>query len=111
MRPRVENGLITFDVELDEKTSPVLRHNLRVEVYVVTDRADDTLRIRRGNYVTVEGSPAVFVVRGDVAVRTPVRFGITNIDHYQVLEGLAEGDEVILSDMSDSMHAQEVRLR
>jgi HlyD family secretion protein len=107
----VENGLITFDVEVEEKKSPVLRHNLRVEVYVITERAEDALRIRRASYVTVEGSPAVFVIRGDTAVRTPVRFGITNIDHYQVLEGLSEGDEVIISDMSDSMHVREVRLR
>ena len=43
----------------------------------------------------------VFVLRGDVAVRTPVRFGLKSYEYYQVLDGLAEGDEVILSDMSD----------
>jgi HlyD family secretion protein len=111
VRPTVENGIITLDIALDDSSHPVLRHNLRVDVYVVTERAGDSLRLKRGPFMTPDGTHAVFVVRGDVAVRTPVRFGITNVDYYQVLEGLSEGDEVIISDMSDLVHATEVSLR
>jgi HlyD family secretion protein len=111
VRPTVENGIITLDVALDDNSSPDLRHNLRVDVYVVTERVGDGLRVKRGSFMTPDGTHAVFVIRGDVAVRTPVRFGITNIDYYQVLEGLSEDDEVIVSDTSDFIHATEVRLR
>jgi len=111
VRPTVENGILTLEVALDDKSSPILRPNLRVDVFLITTREKDSLRLRRGDYLTVDGTPAVFVIRGDVAVRTPVRFGISSIDHYQVLEGLAEGDEVIVSDMSDQMHVKEVKLK
>jgi HlyD family secretion protein len=111
VRPMVENGVITLDVALDERSHSALRQNLRVDVRVVADRVEDSLRIPRGPYMTPDGTHAVFVIRGDRAVRTPVRFGITNIDFYQVLEGLEEGDEVIVSDMSDHMQVTEVRLQ
>jgi len=111
VRPTVENGILTLEVTLDDRSSPVLRPNLRVEVFLVVTREKDSLRLRRGDYLTVDGTPSVFVVRGDVAVRTPVRFGVSSIDYYQVLEGLAEGDEVIVSDMTDQRHFKEVKLR
>ncbi len=44
-------------------------------------------------------------------MRTPVTFGITNFETYQITEGLSEGDEVILSDMSSLIHAREVKLK
>ncbi len=109
--PTVENGAIKMDVALDEKRHPVLRHNLRVDVYIVTDRVEDALYIKRGSFLNLDGDRAVFVVRGDKAVRTLVEFGLTNFDYYQVLQGLSEGDQVILSDMSHHTHVKEVRLR
>ncbi len=111
VRPTVENGIVTFEAALDDKSNPVLRDNLRVDVYVVTDRAEHALRVARGPYMTPDGTHAVYVVRGKAAVRAPVRFGLTNVDYYQVLEGLKEGDEVIVSDMSPYVHAKEVKLR
>lgn len=111
VRPTVQNGIITLEVDLDEATHPILRHNLRVDVYVISDRVEDALRVKRGPYMTPDGTHAVFVLRGDRAVRTPVEFGLTNIDCYQVLDGLEEGDEVIVSDMSKYVHVREVLLR
>ena len=53
----------------------------------------------------------VFVVRADRAVRTDVRLGIVGHESYEVLDGLDEGDEIILSDMRDYLHAREIRLK
>ena len=60
---------------------------------------------------SVDGQEAVFVVRGDRVVRTTVVVGLSNFEFYQITEGLAEGDEVIISDMSDYRNMKEVKLR
>ncbi len=109
--PTVENGAVTFEVVLDEPGHPILRHNLRVDVYVVTERRENAVCVERGAYVTVDGTDAVFLVRNDRAVRTPVRLGITNYEAYEVLAGLTPGDEIITSDMKRYMNVKEVRLR
>jgi HlyD family secretion protein len=109
--PTVENGVITLEVALENKRHPVLRHNLRVEVYVVTASEKNALRVKRGQFLNVEGIHVVFALRDNKFVRTPVEFGLKNYEYYQILDGLSEGDEVIISDMSDHEHTREVKLK
>ena len=54
---------------------------------------------------------AVYVIHGDRARRTRVRLGLSGFDACEVLDGLAEGDEVVLSDMTDYAHLSEIRIR
>jgi len=111
VRPTVENGAVTLEVSLDEPSHPVLRHNLRVDVYLVTARRDSTLRLPRGPFLARDGRHVVFVVEGDHARRRAVRLGLASYDEFEILAGLQEGDEVIISDMSDYMNLKEVKLR
>lgn len=109
--PTVQNGAITVAVSLEDHSNPLLRPNLRVEVFIVTGHRDKALRIRKGVSTGGEGYQQVFVVRGDRAVRTRVRFGIASFDYVEVVEGLNQGDEVIISDMSDHIHLPTIRVR
>jgi HlyD family secretion protein len=102
---------MTLYVALDEKSSPLLRANLRVDVFVVTDRRATALRVKRGPFATTAGRQDVFVVRGDKAVRTSVRLGLASFEYVEAAEGLYPGDEVIVSDMRDYAHVGEVRLK
>jgi len=109
--PAVQNGAITLSVALAEKTSPLLRSRMRVDVLVITDRKPRTLRVKRGPFVNGEGTQDVFVVRGDRAVKTPVEIGVVGFDYCEVARGVAEGEEILLSDMRDYAHVRELRLR
>ena len=82
-----------------------------MDVHAVTEQRTDALCLRRGPLLNVDGRDHVFVVRGDKAVRTPVTIGLSNFELYEITDGLAEGDEVIISDMSDYRNSKEVKLR
>jgi HlyD family secretion protein len=109
--PTIRNGVLTFSVSLEEKAHPVLRPNLRVDVDVLTERKARVLRVGRGPFAAGEGAQNVFVLRGSQAERRRVRLGAASPTHLEVLEGLREGDEVIVSDMSDYLHARTLRVR
>jgi HlyD family secretion protein len=109
--PTVQNGVITVRVALGDPSHAALRPNLRVEVFIVTDHRDRALRVRKGSSTSGEGVQQVFVVRGDRAARTRVRFGIASFDYVEVAEGLAAGDEVVVSDMADYQHLSSIRIR
>ncbi len=109
--PKIENGIVTMNVNLDDKPNAALRSNLRVDVFIITASKDDVLRLKKGAYVTGEGAQEVFVIRKNAAVKTPVRFGLTSFEYFEVLEGLSEGEEVIVSDMRDYAHVQEVKVK
>ncbi len=111
VNPAVTNGVITLAVKLDDKSNASLKSNLRVDVLIATEHRDKVLRIKRGPFTNGEGSGAAFVIRGDTAYKTPIKLGITSADHYEVVQGLIEGDEVIISDMTDFMHVKEVTLK
>jgi HlyD family secretion protein len=109
--PTIENGAVRFAVDLDDARNPKLRNSLRADVLVVTASRTETLRVPKGPFAQGGETGTVFVIRGDRAVRRSVRFGVSGYEHYEVLDGLAEGEEVILSDMNDYAHLAQVSLR
>ena len=111
VRPTIANGSVSFAVALREKSSPLLRSNLRVDALVVVGRKERVLRVKRGPFANGEGTQNVFVVRGSTAVRTPVRLGLSSYDDFEVVSGLQEGDEAVISDMRAYEHVREVGLR
>jgi HlyD family secretion protein len=109
--PTIDNGAIKFKVDLDDARNPKLRNNLRVDVLAVTESRLNAMRVPKGPFSQGGAAEPVFVVQGDHAVRRRVRFGIAGYDSYEVLEGLAPGEEVILSDMKDYQHLERVNLK
>jgi HlyD family secretion protein len=109
--PTIRDGVLTFTVALEDKSNAALRPNLRVDVFVLTEPKARALRVARGPFATGEGEQSVFVLRGSMARRTRVRLGVASPTHLEVLEGLVEGDEVVVSDMSDYLHAGELKIR
>jgi HlyD family secretion protein len=110
--PTIEDGALKFTADLEDPSHPGLRHNLRVDVLVVTGFRADVLKVPRGPYIRGGGDlHQVFVVRGDRAVRTDVRLGLVGHEYYELVDGLAEGDEIIVSDMSRRLHAEQIRVR
>lgn len=108
--PTIEEGTVRFRVALAEPAHRALRNNLRVDVEVVTERLPAVLRLPRGAALQ-GGRQQVFVVSGDRAHRRAIELGASGPQGWEVRSGLAEGDEVILSDMTDFLHAEEIRIR
>lgn len=106
--PRIVSGVVKFFVTLDQPAHARLRNNLRVDVEVVTGARNGTLVVRRGALGRGSNSYA-FVVRDDEAVRVPVRFGLAGRDRIEILEGLREGDEVVISDISEYEDVSQVK--
>jgi len=111
VHPKVENGIVRLEVALQQPAHPLLRPNLRVDVHIISERREHTLTVRRGSVLAMDGGHALFRVRGHEASRQSVTLGITNFERTEILEGLEEGDEVILSDMSDYANRKEIRIR
>ncbi len=111
VHPAVESGTARFWVELDEPSHELLRSNLRVDVLVVTERKDDALWIKKGPFADGSGRQLVFVVEGDAAYRREVELGLSGYDRYEVVGGLEEGEEVVLSETEDLIHLEEIEIR
>ena len=99
--PLSKNGVISFTVQLDEDNHRRLRSGLKTDVYVMTAIKDDALRIANGSYYLGAGEYELFVKEdGDLRKRT-VRLGDSNYEQVEVISGLKEGEQVVVSDMSN----------
>ena len=108
--PRIEGGVAKFYVDLDRPADPRLRNNVRVDVFVITGRRPEALRVSRG--ALADGQRAtLFVVRGERLVATPVRLGLAGDEWVEIAAGLAAGDQVVISDMTDYEGLKELRLK
>ena len=110
VEPRVENGQAKFYAELDDRTNPKLRNDVRVDVYALVGRRADAVRVKRGALGQTDNE-RVFVVKGDRLVSVPVRWGLAGENEIECMSGLAPGDEVVISNMADYSGVKELKLQ
>ena len=109
--PTVENGIVSFLIDLDDNADMNLRSNLRVDVFVITSFKEDVVRAENGPYVNGSGPQDVFVVEDNMAYRRRVMVGATNLDHVEFISGIEPGEQVILNDMQDYLHLAQIKIK
>ncbi len=108
--PLSRNGVISFTVQLVEDNHKRLRSGLKTDVYVINAIRDDVLRVANGSFYMGRGEYELFVVEGDRLVKRKVRLGDSNFEYIEVVDGLREGEEVVVSDMSDFKEKSKLKL-
>jgi HlyD family secretion protein len=110
--PAVVNGTVTVDTELVGTLPEGLRTDLSVDGTIDLERMKDVLYVGRPAFGNELSTITLFRLDpdGKGAVRVPVKVGRASVNAIQVIEGLHEGDTVILSDMSRYDTADRIRL-
>ncbi len=110
--PSVVNGTRTVDVELDGALPPGAVPQLSVDGTIDLERLQDVLYVGRPALGNEDSTLNLFRVDADSkgATRVPVKVGRASVNEIQVLDGLKEGDMVILSDMSRWDSVDRIRL-
>lgn len=83
----------------------------RVEARIIIDEAHNVLKVPTSALFRVGAEPAVFKVDGHTARQTRVKVGRQNGMEAEILEGLAEGDSVILHPSDQVQDGVRVRQR
>jgi multidrug resistance efflux pump len=110
--PAVQGGTVTVDVALDGELPKGARPDLSIVGVIELERLTDVLWVDRPAFAQPDSALGVYklVDGGDAAQRVTVRLGRASVKTIEVLGGLAEGDRIILSDMSNWDAHERVRL-
>ncbi|MDE0396117.1 MAG: HlyD family efflux transporter periplasmic adaptor subunit [Gammaproteobacteria bacterium] len=111
--PSVQAGTVTVDVALPQELPRSARPDLSVDGTVTIERLEEVHFVGRPAFGQAESRIGIFrlVEGGAYAARTSVLLGQSSVNEIEVREGLAAGDIVILSDMSQWDGYDRVRVR
>ena len=110
--PAVQNGTVTVDVKLTGELPKGARPDLSVDGTIDLEKLDHVLYVGRPAMGQENSTISLFKLdpTGSGAVRVSVKVGRASVNEIEILEGLKEGDTVILSDMSRFDNTDRIRL-
>ncbi len=110
--PAVQNGAVNVDVALQGELPLGARPDLNVDGVIEIERLVDVLYMGRPAFGQAHSTVGLFRMTEDnYAERVRVRLGRASVNTIEILEGLVEGDVVIISDMSDWDTYDRVRIK
>lgn len=110
--PASQGGTVGVDVTLEGDLPPGARPDLNVDATIEIERLTDVLYVESPTFGQENSTISLFkVVPPRELARTPVRIGRRSVQFVEVLEGLVEGDRVVLSDMSQYDAFDRLRLQ
>ena len=110
--PAVQDGTVTVDVELVSELPKGARPDLSVDGTVEIERLENVLYVGRPAYGQAGTTIGLFRLLddGSTAERVDVTLGKSSVNTIEIVAGLDEGDEVILSDTSQWEDYSKIRL-
>ena len=104
---------MTVDVKLTGEIPKGARPDLSVDGTIDLERLDNVLYVGRPAFGQENSTISLFRLDGDGrdAVRVPVKVGRASVNSIQVIDGLREGDTVVLSDMTRWDNTDRIRLQ
>ena len=110
--PSVTDGVVRFTVIPDETDRPELKSGLSVDIHIRYGFRSDVLRLPNRNFFKYgKGVYTLWVIQDGKAVERHVSCGESSFEYVEVVDGLHEGDRVILSDMERFTGKGTVRIR
>ena len=110
--PAAQNGTVTVDVKLAGALPKGARPDLNVDGVIELDRLKSVLSVGRPVQGQEESTVRLFklIDGGKTAQRVTVKLGRSSVSVIEVIDGLREGDQVILSDMATWDEHDTIRL-
>jgi multidrug efflux pump subunit AcrA (membrane-fusion protein) len=79
-----------------ENPSEILKPGMFVEVYIPLESKTNVLTIPKEALVEERGEKIVYTVKNNTAIKNKVKIGVEDAKNVEVIEGLSEGDTVVV---------------
>jgi len=111
--PAAREGTFVVDALLTGPLPASARPDLSVDGEIELERVQNVLYVGRPAFGQPQSTVSMFLLApdGQEATRTPVVLGRSSVSIVEIVKGLKEGDQVILSDTSAWDNYQRIRLR
>ena len=98
--PEVQNNQVTGRVRFANEPPAGLRQNQRVSVRIVLEASNDVLMVQRGPFLDTGGGRIAYVLNDGLAERRSIQIGASSINALEIVSGLEEGEQIVISSIS-----------
>jgi len=109
LSPEVVKNQVLARVRFDQQPEG-LRQSQRVSARLLIDEKPNVLMVQRGPFVESEGGRYVYLLQDGVAVRTPVQLGATSVAAVEIVNGLKQGDKIVIAGTESFENAKRVSI-
>lgn len=108
--PEVVKNQVLARVRFDGAQPAGLRQSQRVSARLLIEERPNVLMVARGPFVESEGGRFVYIVENNIATRRPFKLGATSISAVEIIEGLKEGDKIVVAGTDQFENAEKISL-
>ena len=109
LSPEVVKNQVLARVRFDQQPEG-LRQSQRVSARLLIDEKPNVLMVQRGPFVESEGGRYVYLLQDGIAVRTPVQLGATSVAAVEIVNGLKQGDKIVIAGTESFENAKRVSI-
>jgi HlyD family secretion protein len=110
LSPEVVKNQVLARVRFSGEQPSGLRQSQRVSARLLIEEKPNVLMLARGPFVESEGGRYVYFVQNNIALRRPFKLGATSMTAVEILDGLKEGDVVVISGTDLFENAEKISL-
>lgn len=108
--PEVRNNQVSARVRFDQADSLALRQSQRLTARVILEHKTDVLKIARGDFVSSGGGRQAYQVLDNQAVKKNIELGALSVQWVEILSGATEGEQWVISNLTDFKDQSRVNL-
>lgn len=109
--PEVKKGRFEVELEFSESEHQKLQQGTSFGVKLSLSEKEPKLLLAKGNFYADTQGKWVYVIESNQAVRRPVVLGRENPTYYEVISGLEQGEQVIVSGYQDYLKVKKLNIK
>jgi HlyD family secretion protein len=95
--PEVANNQVLARIRFDGDQPTGLRQSQRVTARLLIEEKPNVTMVQRGPFLEQFGGKFAYVMNNGIAERRPIKVGASSVTSVQIIEGLKEGDQVVIA--------------
>lgn len=97
--PEVRDNQVTVRLRFAGEVPAGLRQNQRLTTRILLEERTGVLRVARGQFLESGAGRVAYVIKDGVARRVPIDIGARSLNAVEIVDGVREGDELVVSSL------------
>lgn len=109
--PEVINSQVNARIDFDGEQPAGLKQNQRLTTKLTFESKRNVLKVPRGAFLEVGGGRSAYVVDGAMATKRAITTGAMSVGEVEIVDGLKQGEQIVVSDTTVFGDVKNVMLR